>query len=297
MQELFNNQLVHPVNPWNVLHNPTRTFNIFIDYLANPAFDAHERVSALSRNYSSQIKAGNFRARFTRIHEDKFDYEVFKKLIEMHLAVKDKEGWYLVERATANDLMTFLASVLGQTLQYQPATDQHPGRYIFQGDQNDLVAYETADGKRQHILNKLIPFPEEIDLTKFRQFKDKHYDLLKAFKNRVELIALDPTLKIHTPFYKEKVEELQRLKDEISAKMNERKLGKIIFGAVCGIVAGVGGIATASSAAGVAFAVPALAGAIYTAAKIERPEDVRDQSGLKYLALVDKRIRKINRWN
>ena len=52
-------------------------------------------------------------------------------------------------------------------------------------------------------------------------------------------------------------------------------------------------------AAGIGFmanpiigAIPGFLNAIYSACRIEKPENVIDQTGLKYLALIDKRLRR-----
>jgi hypothetical protein len=39
-------------------------------------------------------------------------------------------------------------------------------------------------------------------------------------------------------------------------------------------------------------AIPGFLNAIYSACRIEKPENVIDQTGLKYLALIDKRLRR-----
>jgi hypothetical protein len=294
MKELMDNRLVEPVNPMTVLENPWQICRPFIEYLNSPACNARKRVLTFQMGRDAQGQTTNFPRNVTRIHEDKFDYEIFYNLKEMGLAFDGEEGWYYVERITANELMTFLASVIGGKLQYQPATDQVLNRFTMREGKKEFEAYKMADGKRQHILNELIPFPEEIDLMKLREFKDRHHDLLKAFKNRIELIALDPLIDIHTSLFNEKLQELQLRKGELSAKMDESKLGKIILGTVCGILGGGAGIAAAGTAGGVLLAMPGFANAVYTALQIERAENAYDQSGLKYLALVDKRLRRHN---
>jgi len=77
----------------------------------------------------------------------------------------------------------------------------------------------------------------------------------------------------------------------LSSKMNENKLGPIFFGTICGATGAFIGL-TASTTGAFIGALPGFANAIYSAIQIETPEKIRDQSGLKYLALMDKRIRR-----
>lgn len=86
-------------------------------------------------------------------------------------------------------------------------------------------------------------------------------------------------------------DEMKAAKEELSARMNESHLGDIVFGTICGtIAAGLGFLASP-----VLGAIPGLLNAIYSACRIERPESTIDQTGLKYLALVDKRLRRKSR--
>ena len=81
---------------------------------------------------------------------------------------------------------------------------------------------------------------------------------------------------------------MKMAKEELSARMNESHIGDIVFGTICGTIsAGIGLLASP-----VLGAIPGFLNAIYSACKIEKPENVIDQTGLKYLALVDKRLRR-----
>jgi hypothetical protein len=86
--------------------------------------------------------------------------------------------------------------------------------------------------------------------------------------------------------------ELVQRKEELAAKMNESKFKRILYGTVCGIIGAGAGIATASTAGAVVGSLPGFANAVYSALQIERAENIFDQSGLKYLALADKRLRR-----
>lgn len=146
--------------------------------------------------------------------------------------------------------------------------------------------------KRNTLLQELIPFPEQIDFEKVRAFKDKHTELLNAFKNRIELIALDPHIKKDSSHFNEIITELNLRKEELSAKMNESQMSNILFGTVCGLIsAGQGFVVAGNNLSGLLGGFPGFATAVHSALKIEKPENIFDQTGLKYLALMDKKIR------
>ena len=125
------------------------------------------------------------------------------------------------------------------------------------------------------------------DLINLRKFKDKYRDLLKAFSNKVELLVLNPTITPESPLFKITLEDMKMAKEELSARMNESHIGDIIFGTICGTIsAGIGLLASP------VLGIPGFLNAIHSACKIEKPENIIDQTGLKYLALVDKRLRR-----
>lgn len=81
---------------------------------------------------------------------------------------------------------------------------------------------------------------------------------------------------------------MKAAKEELYARMNESHWSEIVFGTVCGtIAAGIGFMANP-----IIGAIPGFLNAIYSACRIEKPENVIDQTGLKYLALIDKRLRR-----
>ena len=110
-------------------------------------------------------------------------------------------------------------------------------------------------------------------------------------KNRVEQIVLDENIIEGTELFNVKVEELTLRKNELTAKMNESQIKNILFGSVCGVIGAYQGLAVAETTGAFISGLPSFANAIHSALKIEKAENVFDQSGLKYLALVDKRIK------
>lgn len=296
MREVIQNELITPINPMIVLENPRRVSGMFIEYLNirhnNIRHNIEERRRLLlAKNKTCQIprEKFSFRRNSTRLHANKFDDEVFYHLIHMGLAEQIDGYWYNVEKRTANELMTFLASVIANKIDYLPTTDKIDFEfYTHTRTQHQDIELRTRQYKRDLILNNLIPYPKQINLTKLRRFKDRHRDLLNAFSNKVELLVLNPTITPEQPLFKTTLEDMKMAKEELSARMNESHIGDIVFGTICGTIsAGIGLLASP-----ILGAIPGFLNAIHSACKIEKPENVIDQTGLKYLALVDKRLRR-----
>lgn len=283
MLELVQSELVTPINPMEVLDRPWETTKPFLQLIENnkerilrPSFSISQKKTYLTR----QIKFHT-----VRIHVDKFDENIFYGLEQLGLANKVNSNWYTVERKTANQLMKFLATVIGGKTDRLPTTD-------FVRPAFNRSTTPNEQGKRETILTSLIPFPEDIDLSRLRRFKERHSELLNSFKNKVELIVLDPNIKKGTRLFDEHLSELVNRKEELAAKMNESQFGNILFGTVCGLIGAYQGLATAETTGAVIGGIPGFVCAVHSALKIERAENVFDQSGLKYLALAEKRLKR-----
>ncbi|MFN8287535.1 MAG: hypothetical protein U0V74_12310 [Chitinophagales bacterium] len=283
MLELVRNRLVTPINPIEILENPWQVTRPFIQMIESNAERLRQYRSGFQRSNKWDVHGDKFAG--AKIHADKFDENVFYGLIELGLAERGSGGWYTVEKRTASNLMKFLASVISIKTNRLPTTDYVRPFY-------NRSSFHSPNYKRETILTHLIPFPEDIDLNKLTRFKEQHSNLLSAFQTRIELIALDPNIIEGTPLFQQHLLELTQRKEELVAKMNESRFSRILFGTVCGLIgAGVGVAITTTPAAFIA-ALPGFANAVYSALQIERAEAVFDQSGLKYLALADKRLRR-----
>ncbi|WP_439483978.1 kinase [Cyclobacterium plantarum] len=282
MLELVQSELVIPIDPIQTLDNPWEVSRPFLHFLEVNQKRLSQRRQTFIEGKRSRIHLEKFSG--ARIHTGKFDGEIFYQLEQMGLARREEDNWYHVEKYTADHLMKFLATVLSSKLKMQPTTDNFRKRFNSGPNHNHK-------SKRETILANLIPFPEEIDFNKIRKFKDRHLDLLKEFRNRVEQIVLDDTIIEGTELFNVKLEELTLRKNELTAKMNESQIRNIIFGSVCGVIGASQGLLTAETSGVFIGGLPGFASAIHSALKIEKAENVIDQSGLKYLALVDKRIR------
>ncbi len=291
MRELVMSELVIPINPIEILENPWEISRPFLEYVNGKEFQLELRRTRFNPRKSGVINRQKFEPKKSDIHVDKFDGEIFYQLEQAGLASQIDGDWYSVESKTANELMSYLALVIGGKLGYLPTTDKYNKRFsISSRNKREFITKKKQQIKRELILDELIPYPEYIDLSNLRSFKDKHPNLLTAFKNKIELIALDPNIEEGSDLFNEMITELKLRKEELSAKMSESKMGQIFFGTVCGITGALYGLTTAQTPGAVIGGLPGFASAVYSALKIERAEQVFDQSGMKYLALIDKQI-------
>jgi len=296
MLEMVQNELVVPINPFEVLDKPWEISKPFIDYVDSKDFKQKKRRGSFSNGTMSRINENKFNLNGPKIHVDKFDGEIFYQLEQAGLAKRENHEWYIVEQRTAHDLMSFLATVIGRKLDFLPATDLQVKKVPFTNSTKKVYKSQRKENiRREIILRELIPFPEQIDLLQLRRFKDKHLDLLNKFKNKVELIALDPNMEEESQLFKETIKELEFRKEELSAKMNESMFGDLMFGTVCGVSGATIGLASAGTSGALVAslaALPSFLNAIHSALKIEKVVNATDTTGLKYLALVDKKMRK-----
>jgi hypothetical protein len=297
MRELVLNELVIAINPIEVLDRPWEISQPFIDYINSDEFRVRQRRSNFQRGRTNIIHEDKFEFNGPSIHVEKFDGEIFYQLEQAGLAKRKDFEWYIVEQRTANDLMSFLASVIGSKLNFLPTTDVQVRNVAFTNNSKAVYRTTTKENtRREVILKELIPFPEQIDLMQLRRFKEKHIDLLDRFKNKVELIVLDHKLDEESQLFKETIKELNYNKEELTAKMNESRFGQLMFGTVCGITGAVIGLATTGTSGalvGSLTALPSFANAIHSALQIERIENITNQSGMKYLALIDKKLKRL----
>lgn len=276
MRDVVRNELIEPMDPMMHLEHPTEVSEEICEYLKRNAHIIKRRKLSLKTEKS-------------RLHVDKFNPEILTELTRMGVAERVDWNWYNVERKTANELMMLLASVVANKIDYLPATDEMNYDFSFPYIRNESLELRMRQYRRDLILKNLIPYPKQIDLTRLRHFKDRHSDLLKAFGNKVEQLVFNPNIEHDSYLFELMLMDMKNSKDELCAKMNESHMGDIVLGSICGSVSAVIGFLSGS-----VLGVPGLLNTIYSACKIERPENVSDQTGLKYLALVDKRLRRKN---
>lgn len=282
MFELVNNELVTPINPIENLDNPWESTMPFVNLIEH-----NPDLRLLQDNFRKGLFDNIYGSKFQRsiIHADKFHDNIFYSLVELGVAQRSDNNTYLVEKKVANNLMRFLATLISNKTDRTPTTDFMTPIY------RSSFKNQVEQDKRKTLLTNLIPMPTEINLSQLLKFKEKHSDLLSAFRIRIENIVLNPDIKEDTPRFYNELAELHQRKNELSSKMNESKFNAIVFGSIGGVIGAYPGIAAASTTSAFIGALPGFASAIYSALQIEKAEDVMDQSGLKYLALMDKRLR------
>lgn len=272
MLELVRNQLVIPIDPMEQLKNPWKVTEPIIEFIK-------------SKSYATKIRLIEKPA-FVRIHFQKFEHGVFRELQQLGLAKLDvRHGpWVMVEKTTAAYIMKYLTTILSKKLKMTPATNNYKKSLVIQNGR-------LQRKKRDIILEKLIPFPKEIDFDKVLNFKEKNKKALKIFRNKIEQLVLDDTVETGSDLFNLKIDEMSLRRDELAEKMKESKFKQVIFGTVCGVVGSATGLATAETVGAVIGGLPGFANAVYSGLQIEKAEKSFDQSGMKYLALIDKRLR------
>lgn len=133
--------------------------------------------------------------------------------------------------------MIYLATVIGKTGNFTPATDDIGNLDISISQKGSKYQLTKI---RQRLLNDLIPFPLNPDFTKLRKFKDKFYNELHSFRILIETAALEIS-KIKKADYQDakyslKVKEIKDKKEKILRELNQSRFGLISFGSICGIV-------------------------------------------------------------
>jgi hypothetical protein len=185
--------------------------------------------------------------------------------------------------------MAYLSNIVAKKQDLLPITNSKTkltGRLSYHGKMLD----EQINNRRNNVLKGIIPIPAGLNLTKLLDFKYKYQRELSIFKNIVEQIALDERYS-NEELLQQKIEELIYHKEVLAAQMDKSRLGEIVFGSVCGLVGATIGIATTGSWPGVLLGTPAFANSVYSALKLENPDNIPDTTGMKYLALIDRKIR------
>lgn len=213
----------------------------------------------------------------SRIHIDKFGYEITRYLVEEKLAKEEKYPWYTVENTTAGLFMSYLASFLGNSdeLNMKPITDDVTTFATFSEEYaiGDFNNNYSLDRMRIDVLENILPIPSYVvDVNAIVRFKECYGDLLPKFREKIESkikelsFIEDPTESEYhlTQFKKSVSEEIE----DLVAKMREKDWGRILFGTVCGLGAaalpGTRAIVERDWVSGLET-IPGLMGAVYAA--------------------------------
>ena len=160
MLELVRNELVTPINPIQVLENPWEITRPFIELVERNRIKLIALQNSFRQGQRGNIHNDKF-SRIANIHADKFDESVLYALKNLGLAEKTNGRWYSVEQKTANNLMSFLASVISVKTNRLPITDYIRPTFYKQ-------SFNQERRKRETLLTNLIPFPKKIFLKYFK---------------------------------------------------------------------------------------------------------------------------------
>jgi hypothetical protein len=292
MLQLVQSELVIPVNPMDELDRPFDSMEPFIRYIERKNNLRKRRDAFHFKNRRSRVHREKLNPKKSLIHSDKLDGEILYRLEHLGLARQEDRQWFEVEKKTAKELMIFLATVVANKINYLPTTDKFNKRFTLKNKSKKIFKSKKNEiKKRELILERLLPMPEDIELTKLRKFKDNHQDLLLQFRNKVEGLVFNPQIEEDTPLFDSTLEELEQRKDEIAARMDEGKFGRLFYGTACGIVGAGIGMAAADTTGAIIGGLPSFANAIHEAITLANPTNEVDYTGMKYLALIDKKLR------
>lgn len=285
MLELSQAGYIQFIDPMSYISDPNAIVSPFIEFIThderslenkrrNFKSSVHKSFDISKLKFSRPIKN-------TEIFSQKFDSDMFAELQKLKLAKRINDYSFSVEENTAMALMTYLASILGKCCNMVPATDS-------------LTNLETPISKlpfrhkqllRDKILERILPYPEKIDVQKFLKFKEDNSEDIELFRIKIENLIVEVTSIDDAEYLENKLREIEIHSDNLAERMKSNKFGRIVWGSFCGLAAGAIGLAS-SGTSGLLLGVPGFANSIYSALESIKPNAISDISGLKYLALL-----------
>lgn len=275
MRGLVEAELVQQIFPYNYTHRIPNFDEAFIELIRQPNFNLQQKQTDFNRGLTS------------RLHVQKFGDRLLRELQRMRIAVKQNWEWYHVESKTAKLFMMYLATLIAKLDDFTPATDR-ASNIDFSLQQKGLSSYiQTTRGK---FLKDLMPYPIAPDIAKLKKFKTRYHKQLKAFRNNLEQTILEVTAirnkEQRERLYKLKLEEITDQKEEVYAKLNESRVGQVVFGTLFGLSGAGIGFVTGNSPLGLF----GLGNAVYSAFQGYDKKGVLTNN-FSYLALIDKKFR------
>jgi hypothetical protein len=273
--DLLQTDLIKQISPYGYTYGDRKFERGFIKLLDSPSFEL-EKKQEYFRN-----------GKVSRIHYQKFGEELMEVLVRYRIATKFDYNWYHVESKTANLVMSYLAFYIGKKGDFLPSTDDVKNLDISLNQKGSILRTNKI---RQNLLEDLMPYPLNADLTSLRKFKDKHHAELKSFRILLEQTAFE--ISIYKSSEKQKIiqdlkiVEIQDKKEKILKDLNQSKFKQIAFGTIFGVTGSVIGFAQGNSMLG-AFS---LINGLWSAS-----QGYDNSSNLakdfSYLALVDKNFK------
>ncbi|WP_199119925.1 kinase [Pedobacter sp. ASV28] len=293
MRELVRENLVIPLDPMETLDRPGHLTKPFMDFIQAPGYGINlKRQNFNNQQQGSQRPYGHT---FSGHHEpslisrEKFNADLMYNLQKLGLARPHHDNFYEVEKTTANYLMSYLSNIVADKLELLPVTDIGFKRPSFMLSYKKKPIDEQVTIRRNTALAKIMPGPAYIELAQLLDFKIKYQNELRVFRNVIEQIALDDRYD-NEELMRNRVEELNQYKELLTARMTESNWKDIVFNTVFGLINAVIGISTVGNLKGAILGAPGFINSVYSALKLENPEKIYDTTGMKYLALVHKKL-------
>nr|WP_319266402.1 hypothetical protein [uncultured Draconibacterium sp.] len=275
--ELLKTDLVQQIFPYEYTYKVKRFDKGFLKLIKQPKFNLKKRQEDFEKG------------KISKVHVQKFGEEILNYLIEFKIATRFQHDWqwFYVESRTARLIMLYLATVIGKTGNFTPATDK------LKNLDSSLGQY-GADFRRasirQNILDDLIPYPIHPDLTKLRKFKDKYHEELSSFRILLEQAALSVSefkkKKTQKEFQELKIKEIHDKKEKILSELNQSKIGQITFGTMFGLAGAMIGFSQENTP----LALFSLGNAVYSAFQ-GYDNSATLSKDYSYLALIDKNFK------
>jgi len=138
----------------------------------------------------------------------------------------------------------YLATIIGETGNFTPATDKIKNLDTSLSQSGYSVRLSAI---RQNLIDDLIPYPVNPNLTKLRRFKDKYHEELTSFRILLEKAAFEIAALKKANRRNEKqtliVAEINDKRKKILSDLNQSKFGQITFGTICGLAGAAVGFA------------------------------------------------------
>lgn len=273
--DLMQTDLIQPIFPGEYIWQVPNFDQSFIKLVDQP-------------KYNLAKKQENFRnQKYSRIHFQKFGEDLLNHLVKLKIAKRRDWQWFEVENKTARLLMMYLATVIGKTGGFTPATDKIKNLDTSISQSGNLLRLNSI---RQNLIEDLIPYPIAPHLTKLRRFKDKYHEELSSFRTLLEKATFEISNikkeKKQTTKHNLIIEEINDKRQKISSEMNGSRLGQITFGTICGITGAAVGFASDNKPLGLF----SLASAVYSAFQGYDKKPILNKD-YTYLALIDKNFK------
>lgn len=291
MQELLTAELLEQVHPAYHLHRIDKFEDNFIKFIdTQMTVREKKKIQSFAPTNKSPL-----------IHIEKLG-NIADELEDRNLAVNTgKYGWFHVVDWVADPFMAYLACCLGQleNVNSAPVTqDQMTTTIIGGSDKSFFSKFTFRHSKtRESILNKILPIPErQPTINDLVNFKSRHGDLLKTFRNKIEEKCIDISNIKGKVQRQNKLElSINSMQDQISEieEVMRSRWKNVIFQSLFPLFAAGASMGVSNFGKLVSWggATIGFAGAIYGAFSAEKNYKNRMKAPLAYAAFMRKRMK------